>query len=107
MAEQTGGPYSVVYSGLQRQAVRAYGERAAQRGILAAYLDAIRSMHDHLTTDPLDWGDPQNRLRHMGLLLCQRIHRMLLVHYAVDEQRRIVYLRSIRPMPNRGLGDEA
>ncbi len=105
MAEHSGGLYKVVYSGKQRRAIRAYGERAGRRGILGVYLEAIRTMHDHLTTDPLSWGDPHNRLPHLGLVLYQRIHGLLLVRYAVDETRRTVYLREIRPMRSRGLED--
>jgi hypothetical protein len=103
MAKRSGPLYKVVYAENQRRAVRLYGTRAARRGILGAYLDAIRAMHEHLTVDPVAWGDPQNRLRHLGLLLCHRIEGPLRIHYAVDKTRRIVYLRTIQPMPGQGL----
>ena len=103
MPEPPGARYRVVYSEFQRRAVRALGERAAGRGILGAYLDALRTMDLRLATDTARWGDPQNNLYHLGLTLFHRVEGPLCVLYAVDEQRRLVYLRSIMPMPNLGL----
>lgn len=106
MSDTPGRPYQVVYSEQQQSLVRTLGQRAGRRGLLNAYLDAIKLMRHHLAVDPLSWGDPHNRLRHLGLILYQRIQGPLRLYYAVDEQRRIVYLRTIKPMPHLGLDDE-
>jgi hypothetical protein len=79
---------------------------AAKRGLSAAYLTAVRSMHYHMMTDPLVWGDPQNWLRHLRLTLYHGTYDPLHVFYAVDEQRRIVYVREIKPLPGCGLDDD-
>ena len=45
--------YDVVYSEYQLNVMRALGKLAAERGLRAPYLTAVRSMHYHLETDPL------------------------------------------------------
>ena len=105
MVEHASFSYHVVYSERQRSIIRALAARAVRRGLHKAYLEAIRDMEHHLRTDPLDWGDPQNRLANLQLLIYHRVQGPLHVHYAVDEQRRIVYLQKIKPMPNQGLDD--
>jgi hypothetical protein len=97
--------YEVVYSEYQLNVIRALGKLAAERGLRTAYLTAVRSMHYHMETDPLVWGDPQNRLQYLQLTLYHGTHDPLQVFYAVDEQRRIVYVREVKPFPGRGLDD--
>ncbi|HBI43495.1 MAG TPA: hypothetical protein DDY78_11660 [Planctomycetales bacterium] len=96
-------PYEIIYLGNQGSLLRTYGARAAERGILEAYVAAVKSIQRHLKTDPLEWGDPQNRLRHLRLLLCHGIQSPLHAYYAVDEKRRIVYVQEIKALPGRGL----
>jgi hypothetical protein len=103
MSDPANSLYEVVYSDYQRGVVRTLGKTAAKRGLRAVYLTAVRSMHYHMETDPLTWGDLQNRLHHLQLLLCHGIQSPLHVYYAVDEARRIVYVQEIKPLPGRGL----
>lgn len=107
MPDHSAGPYKFVYPEQQRHMIRVYGARAARRGIGPAYLAALKSVDHHLTTDPLAWGDPQNRLRHLRLLLCHGMREPLHAYYAADEQRRIVYVREIKPLPDQGLDEDA
>jgi hypothetical protein len=105
MSDPAGSLYKVVYSDYQIRMVRELGKKAAKRGLNNAYLRAIKFIHRRMRTDPLVWGDPQNRLRHLRLLLCHGTRAPLQVFFAVDEQRRIVYVREIKPLPGRGLDD--
>jgi hypothetical protein len=43
--------YKVVYSNYQIRTIRTLGEIAADHGLRAAYLTAVRSMHYHMETD--------------------------------------------------------
>jgi hypothetical protein len=105
MAPPHDAPYQIIL-GSQGRSLRLYGARAAKRGLLRAYVAAVKSIQHHLAADPLDGGDPHNRLQFLGLTLYHGTHDPMHVFYAVDEQRRIVYVREIKPLPGRGL-DEA
>ncbi len=98
-------PYQVVYSGNQLQIIRAYGAQAAVRGFGPAYRAAVKSIHHHLEMDPQEWGDPHNRLPHSGLILYHGMLPPLHVFYAVDPERRLVFVRDIQALPNHGLDD--
>jgi hypothetical protein len=91
--------------GGQGPLLRAYGAQAATRGFLDSYVAAVKIIEHRLTMDPLEWGDPQNRLRNLQLLLFHGIQSPLHVYYAVDEARRIVYVQEIKPLPGRGLDE--
>jgi hypothetical protein len=97
--------YKIVFLGGQGALLRAYGAEAAKRGFLDSYVAAVQTIERRLTTDPSEWGDPQNRLRQLQLLLYHGIQSPLHLYYAVDEERRIVYVQEIKPLPGRGLED--
>ncbi len=103
MAKPSGSRYRVVYSERHRQAIHAGGIKAAQLGLGSAYLAAIKSIDHRLKTDPLGWGDPQNRLRHLRLTVYHGMRTPLHAYYAVDEKRRIVYVQEISPLPDQGM----
>jgi len=105
MPKRPDRPYKIIFLGDQGSVLRALGERAAERGVFDAYAVAVKSIQHRLTTDPLVWGDPQNHLPHLQLLLCHGTRVPLHVYFAVDEQRRIVYVRDIKPFPSCGLDD--
>jgi hypothetical protein len=73
-------------------------------GVLPQLSAAARIVNQHLKNDPLCWGDPNYRLRNLGLLVCQGIHRPLLVRYAVDEVRKIVYVKEFELLLNPTAG---
>ena len=106
MADHSSPLYKVVYSEYQIRMIRELGETAADRGLGDAYVEAVKFIHNRMSTDPLVWGDPQNWLRHLRLTLYHGTYDPLHVFYAVDEQRRIVYVREIKPLPGRGLDDD-
>ena len=63
--------------------------------MLDDFLAALKTMVAKLTSDPVNWGEQKYRLHHMNLLVCHGFARPLHVSYAVDEQRRIVYIKEI------------
>jgi hypothetical protein len=105
MAKAPDGPYTVVYSEQQRRAIRALAATASRRGLLASYLAAAKAMHHLMETDPLGWGDPHNRLQHLGLTLCHGVRAPLHAYHAVDVRRRIVYVREVQPLPRHGFDE--
>ena len=70
-------------------------ERARSEGRLTRILETMKRLAQRPKADPLNAGDPYNRLKHLGLRLYVIVDRPLVVHYAVDEQRHWVYLRRI------------
>jgi hypothetical protein len=84
--------YKLVCAEEQRKQLKTWAERAAARGIGAEYLATLKTIQQHLTTDPLNWGDPWYPLNNLGLQIYQRACAPLHVSYAVDAAKRIVYV---------------
>jgi hypothetical protein len=87
--------------------MRRWFERSRQLGIHHDFVATLRQIHTALQTDPLQWGDPVHRLRHLSLLVCHRIHRMIHTTYGVHEARRIVFIRTMSILPPHPLADES
>jgi hypothetical protein len=71
---------------------------AALHGRAEELLTALKVMKEKLTKEALTWGDPLYPLRAMKLLAHQGVQGPLQVLYAVDEQRRIVYVTEVPPL---------
>lgn len=84
-------------------AIRSLFPRAIRNGLTVQLLDALAQMSYHLATDPAAWGDPQFRLKAFNLTVYHRVEGPLMIAYAVDEPRKIVYLKTVRPFPGGGL----
>jgi hypothetical protein len=80
-----------------------WAKRAARIGKTASYLAALKMIYRQLTTAPTTWADPCNRLAHLDLLVYHRVYAPLYVSYAVDEARRIVFVKTLEPLPRCGL----
>jgi hypothetical protein len=106
MAAQGPPQYRVVYSGRHREQVRRLGERAFAAGLALECADALQSMNDALGDDPATWGDPQNRLPHVGWTIYHRIHWYLNIYYAIDEGNQTVYLKDILALSSSPLAGE-
>jgi hypothetical protein len=83
--------------------LRTWLQDASGLGIRPQYEGALRALTQNLANRPLEWGDPQYRLRHMKLLVLHRLEPLFQAHYAVDEERRIVYLMQVSPRPGSPL----
>ncbi|HTU91441.1 MAG TPA: hypothetical protein VMF69_15270 [Gemmataceae bacterium] len=95
--------YQFVTNAENRKLMRTWALRAAAKGISATYAAALKMIYRQLTTAPSTWGDPCNRLAHLGLTVYHRVYAPLYVSYAVDEERRIVYLKTLSALPRSGL----
>ena len=84
-------------------AIRLLFLRAIRKALAPQLLNALSEVNQHLASDPIAWGDPQFRLVTMGLMMYHRVEGPISVHYAVDDIRRIVYVKSVRPFPGGGL----
>ena len=57
-----------------------------------------RELGTRLQSDPMTFGEPDYELHHLKLRMRTAIVRPWVVHFAVDELRRIVYIKSFRTM---------
>jgi hypothetical protein len=104
MAQPPHNLYKMVCSKRDLDQIKAWGQKAEAMGFKAEFTDGLKFIHNKLTTDPLNWGDPQFRLRHLNLLMCQGIHSFFLPSlYAVDEQKRLVFIKGFYLLPGSKL----
>jgi hypothetical protein len=82
--------------------LRAWGASAVRRGEGAVYVEALNFINHKLTADPASWGDPLYPLRKVGLMMRRGLRRPLQVHYAVDENLRVVFVKSFALLFNFG-----
>jgi hypothetical protein len=97
------GPFLVEWAGQARDDLRALIARAIARGIRHLFSGQVPAIQERLEHRPLDWGDPQKWLPALRLSMHQGMYEHLAVMYAVDEARRIVYVRGIRAVLNHPL----
>lgn len=90
--------WRIIMSSKVRELVE-LGRQEAAQGRLSAFKSALDYLQQRLSHDPLTLGDFYRRLKHLGLNKCHAIRRPLIVHFAVDEQRRWVYCRSFSLYP--------
>ena len=97
-------PYRVIYSGAYRDELRNLLRRAVPKGRSVEIRLAATDVHTRLEWIPLDFGDPLRD--YVDLDLQERIGTIppLVVTYAVDEARRLVYvLLPFKLLPKSGL----
>jgi len=95
--------YQFVTNAEHRKLMRTWAQRARAKGISAQYAAAVKMIYRQLTTAPSTWGDPCNQLVQLGLTVYHRVYGPLYVSYAVDEERRIVYVKTLSALPRSGL----
>src|SRR5437867_1679112 len=99
MAEPPTPPFRVIYSGTVLVQVNELSQVAAARGVAPLLADALRAVQNHLRTDPLGWGESSRTLRALGLTVAVGFHSRISVRFAVDLQRRLVYVLSMTLLP--------
>lgn len=98
--------YRISFAGHSRQQLNALRGQAIRLGIEEEFSSTIRWIDRRLSVAPLDWGDPLYHLRFLELVMYRGTHTPLNVVYAVDEQRKLVYLTQVWPMPGHGYTQE-
>src|SRR5262249_11865472 len=93
MSQPSGvAPFRVVYSGRCQDSVRNLLARATARGRFAEIAQILRGIHTRLEWIPLDFGEPLCDHVQLGLLELIGVLAPVVVTYAVDQARRIVYV---------------
>ncbi len=98
MAAPPDPSFRLVYFPAMLEQLKRLRQLAVERGRADEFRTSLEVIVASLTADPGAWGEPLYRLRHLGLTVYHNVTRGLLVRYAVDEQRRIVYVRGIEPL---------
>src|SRR4051794_31652214 len=75
--------------------------QAAAEGRVGAVLTTMRKLLSDLQLLPDEVGESTETLPTTGLMLRRALRVPLLVHFAIDEKERIVYLRQIRLWPSK------
>ena len=104
LSDDSGDRYTVHYSGAIAERFLRLSERAADVGRDEEFNAEVEQMLSRLAENPLGWGDPLRRYRHLGWLLCRGMGEHFVVEHAIDEGRKVVYLKDVRPTPWSGLG---
>lgn len=102
MSDQASPDFKLVAAEYVRSQIKRLGQVALRAGQQQAFEADLDAAQHRLTTSPLEWGDPIYRLHAMGLTMYHAMSDFLNVHYAVDEARRIVYLKEVTLMPDAG-----
>jgi hypothetical protein len=85
-------PYRVSYSEQCRDQLRQLLARAVSAGRFAEVAQAVRSIDRRLQWIPLDFGEPLKDFKRLGIKAYIGVVAPLVIHYGVDEARRIVYV---------------
>jgi hypothetical protein len=84
--------------------LRRWADEATALGRRSEFLASLRVINEKLTTEPLEWRDPQYRARSADFVMCHGLHLLLHV-YAVHEDTRTVWIKDILPLPGLGFSD--
>jgi hypothetical protein len=94
--------FTVHYSGAVGKALRRIQRQASEEGRGEEFLHALRTIRQHLTHDPLQFGEPLYRLPSMRLQVQCGSVRPLVVDYAVYQDRAQVFIKGFRLLPASG-----
>jgi hypothetical protein len=97
MTPGAAGPYRVVPMGTVISELRAMSDRAINFGVEREFSACLRQIQTRLASDRLGWDEIRFHSRALGLAVGHAGTSMLHVRFAVDETRRIVYLRDALP----------
>ncbi len=87
--------WEVHFSGEIARALRRLQRRAARQGRGRDALAALREIYDKLQHQPMHFGEPLYHLPAMRLQVRTASVKPLLVHFAVSEERPIVFLKQV------------
>jgi hypothetical protein len=96
-------PYRVESSAATQASLREIIREAFQQGIGDEVCRVARRIIARLAADPLIYGEPIHRLRHLKLEIRVAIESPLAVRYGVDPKRRVVYIKSFHFSGSSGM----
>jgi hypothetical protein len=89
-------PYEVAISDQIKATIKQLHAEAAQKGRGHTFLTALRTIHEHLQSDPRQFGDPLFHLASLKLLIYRAIIASVIVHYGVHDEKPIVIVRTVK-----------
>lgn len=87
--------YRIEFSSRISERIKQLHRTAESQGRGATFRDAIRALVERLQTDPLACGEPVYALRALGLTVRVVVRLPIILHFAAQPQRRIVWLTAI------------
>lgn len=80
---------------------------AEQRNLRSLLMEALRTILEHLETQPREWGDPYTNFRAMHAVAYGRtvVSAGLRIEYTVHESERFVWITAIWPLPGSPLAE--
>jgi hypothetical protein len=85
--------------------LRRWADEATTLGRRNEFIASLKVINEKVTTEPLEWGDPQYRARSAGFVMCHGLYLLLHVYYAVHEETRTVWIKEILPLPGQGFSE--
>lgn len=95
MPPSSGAPYRIVYSGKNVAQFRGYYRMAEKLNLQNHVLRIYARIIDRLENDPAGWGEPAGYLEFLQLQMYAAVTPLFRIEYAVDEARRLVYIKNI------------
>ncbi len=89
-------PFRLRHSDALLKQIHAVRDQFAAAGRADLFDDLLLHLLAGIRQDPLAFGEPTFNYRHLALTNCFAIAAPLAIEYAVDELRRIVYLRRVK-----------
>jgi hypothetical protein len=106
MSSTNGSPrYTIGISVAIREQLKSWGELSTRLYRQSDYLAAVREMNDRLEHDPATWGDPLKSLHGMKANLFRRYGPILMVFYAVHDERLVVLVQRVVLTPGSALAN--
>jgi hypothetical protein len=87
------GRYRIACAQVWLNRLREWAAAIPDQEHLDQFVSALRTINQGMEVEPATFGDPRFPLRKLGMLVYSRLVTPLQVLYAVDESRRIVYVR--------------
>jgi len=103
MAENEPGQFRVICAGKELDYLKILAEKAVRLGIGDSFLAELKAVEGRLSHEPLTWGDPLYPLRQLGLFMYRGLGSIFFVHYAVDSEKRLVYVKEFKIRPGHAL----
>ena len=105
MSSPNGGTrhYRVQFTASTSARLKELVKKAIGIGLGQKALSAAKAIIRHLQSRPTEFGEPLYRLPALKLQVRVGIVRPLVVHYAVHEEKPLVFIKGFAPLPRTGL----
>jgi hypothetical protein len=103
MMPMSEGQYRIDQTRRVVKEIRNLTARATALGIRQEFFQAWHSIIEQLRSRPVEWGDPQWRIRKPGGSVCHGIASPLFVQFVVYEEERAVCILAVKAVPGSAL----